>query len=137
MRSGIKMWVALAVVFLSGSVVGFFSGQMYLHWRVEKMIRRGPVALQEYMLKRMRLYLHPSADQVQALNGVLGRVAQEVDQRREKGMAEQWTVTRQELQQMQPPLTPQQQQVLDRMSLVDLLPGPQSKLQRIQDAAQQ
>jgi hypothetical protein len=59
-----------------------------------------------------------------------------VDQRREKGIAEEWTVTKQELQQMQPPLTPQQQQVLDRMNLNDLLPGPLSRIHRTVDAAQ-
>jgi uncharacterized protein YneF (UPF0154 family) len=136
MRTASKMWMAIAVVFLSGIVVGFFGGQMYLHWRVEKMIRRGPVALQEYMLRRMTLYLRPSAGQVQALNDVLGRVAQEVNQRREKGMAEQWVITKQALQQMQPPLTAQQQQVLDRMNLADLLPGPRARILRSQDGAQ-
>jgi hypothetical protein len=136
MRVGTKMWLATIVVFLSGTVVGFFGGQMYLHWRVEKMIRRGPVALQEFMLKRMTFYLHPSVDQVQALSDVLGRVAQEVDQRREQGMAQEWTLTRQKLQEMQPPLTPEQQQVLDRMRLADLLPGPRARLERSSGTAQ-
>ncbi len=130
MRIRTKMWIATVVVFLSGIVVGFYAGQMYLHWRVEKTIRRGPAALQEYMLKRMTLYLHPTADQVQPLQEVLRRVARQVEQRREKGMAEQWTMTKQELEQMQPSLTPPQRQVLERMKLADLLPGPRARIQR-------
>jgi hypothetical protein len=136
MRIASKMWIAMVVVFLSGGVVGFFGGQMYLHWRVERMLRRGPVALQEYMLRRMTLYLHPSVDQSRALNDVFGRVAQQVDLRREKGIAEEWTAIKQELQQMQPPLTPQQQQELDRMNFNDLLPGPLSRIHRTTDAAE-
>jgi len=135
-RTSVKMWIAITVVFLSGIVVGFYSGQMYLRWRVERVIRRGPVAVQEYMLKRMTILLHPSADQTRALNDVLGRVAQQVSQRREKGIADEWTITKQELQQVQPPLTPQQQQVLDHMNLNDLLPGPRSRIQRTAETAQ-
>jgi hypothetical protein len=136
MRTGTKMWVAITVVFLSGAVVGFFSGQMYLHWRVDRMLKRGPAALQEYMLKRITLYLHPSAEQTQALSDVLGRVAQEVKQRREQGIAEEWTLTKEKLQQMQPPLTDQQRQVLDQMNLHDLLPGPLSRMRRTAEPAQ-
>jgi hypothetical protein len=136
MRTKTRIWTAITIVFLSGIVIGFYAGQMYLHWRVDRIIRQGPAALQEYMLRRMALYLHPSADQAKAMSSVLGQAAQQVNERREKGMTEQWSLMKQELQRMQPPLTPEQQQVLDRMKLADLLPGRRARMQRTPDGVQ-
>lgn len=124
MRMQTKTWAALLTVFVSGIVIGFFSGQAYLHWRVQNMRRRGPVALQEFMLKRIQRQLHPTTEQLPTIENVLKQVAQEMDEQRLQNNAKLWQSMRNSLSQMQPVLTTEQKQVLDGMDLEDLLPGP-------------
>ena len=52
MSTRAKIRMSLAIVLLSGMVIGFFGGQMYIRWRVAIMTHRGPAALQEFMLGR-------------------------------------------------------------------------------------
>ena len=51
-------------------------------------------------------------------------VAQEMDRRRDQHITELWRSMEESLSQMQPVLTAEQRQVLDGMTLEDLLPGP-------------
>lgn len=124
MKAQTRTWVALAVVFVSGTVIGFFSGQAYLRWRVQTMMRRGPAALQEFMVKRIAQQLHPTDEQMPTIKNILHRVAWEMDERRQEHSAELWRSIERGLAQMQPVLTAEQQQVLDQMSMEDLMPGP-------------
>jgi hypothetical protein len=122
-----RIQLSLAVVLFSGMVIGFFGGQMYLHWRVTVMMRQGPTALREFMLGRLRARLRLQPDQVPAVEIALARVAQNLEEHRRRQEAQQWDQMRQALSEMQPALTVGQQETLDQMSLEDLLPGPRRK----------
>jgi len=127
MNMRVKMWMALAIVFISGAVIGFFGGQTYVSWRVAIMMQRGPAAVQEFMLKRIQQLLHPRQDQMPAIEELIARVVKELEEHRRRQEAEQWARIKEALSQMQPVLTAEQQAVFDRMSLEDLLPGPPLK----------
>jgi Ser/Thr protein kinase RdoA (MazF antagonist) len=116
--------MSLAIVLLSGMVIGFFGGQMYIRWRVAIMTHRGPAALQEFMLGRIQARLHPQPDQMPAIKEAMGRVARNLEEHRRRQQAQQWAQIREALSEMRPALTAEQQRVLDHMSLDDLLPGP-------------
>jgi neutral trehalase len=130
MNMRVKMWMALAIVFVSGAFIGFFGGQVYVQWRVEAMRQRGPEVLQEFMLKRIQQRLQPRQDQMPAIEELIGRVVKELEEHRRRQEAEQWARIKETLSQMQPVLTAEQQAVFDRMSLEDLLPGPPRKSQQ-------
>lgn len=130
MNMRVKMWMALAIVFVSGVVIGFFGGQAYVSWRVAVMMHRGPAALQEFMLKRIQQRLHLREDQMPAIEEVIRRTVQDMDELRRQQGATIWGRMEKALSEIRPALTPEQQQVLDQMSIADLLPGPEHKLPR-------
>jgi hypothetical protein len=119
-----KIWTSLAIVWLSGLVIGFFGGQMYVRWRVAVLMHQGPMALQEFMLGRIRAHLHLTPDQLPAVEEALGRVAHHLEEHRRQQQAEQWVEIRKALSEMRPALTAEQQGVLEGLCLADLLPGP-------------
>ena len=128
MKAKTKTWVALAVVFVSGTVIGFFSGQAYLRWRVLSMMRRGPAALEEIMIERIEQQLHPTAEQMPTIESILHRVAWDMDRKRQEHGEAMWRSIERGLAQMQPVLTAEQQKVLDQMSMEDLMPAPAARL---------
>jgi len=125
MRAKMKICIALVIVFLSGAVIGFFGGQVYVQWRVEAMRRRGPEALQEFLRGRFKKRLHLREDQMPAIEEVIRRTVQDMDEVRRQQGATIWERMEKALSEIRPPLTPEQQQVLDQMSIDDLLPGPE------------
>jgi len=127
MNARAKMRLSLIIVLLSGMVIGFFGGQMYLRWRVTVMIHQGPAALQEFMRGRLQTRLRLQPAQRPAVEEALARVARNLEEHRRRQQAQQWAQIQEALSEVQPALTGEQQRVLDQMSLEDLLPGPASR----------
>jgi len=124
MNTRTKIRISLVIVLFSGTVIGFFAGQMHLRWRMAVMARRGPSALQEVMFRRIQMRLRLEPGQIPAVEEAMGRVARNLEEHRRRQQTQQWVLIRDALYEMQPGLTPEQRAVLDRMSLADLLPGP-------------
>lgn len=127
MRANTKIWMALGVVFLSGVIGGFFGGQIYLHWRVQVLRRAGPAALQQFLLRRLDADLHLNADQIPAVEGVVGRAVQDLEAMRHRHGIEIWGRVEQTLSEVRPTLSPEQQKLLDGISVERLLPGPEHR----------
>ena len=125
MQVKMKICIALVIVFLSGAVVGFFGGQVYVQWRVEAMRQRGPKALRQFLRGRLKKRLHLREDQMPAIEEVIHRTVQDMDELRRQQVGTVWARMEKALSEIRPALIPEQQQVLDRMSVADLLPGPE------------
>lgn len=125
MRANMKICIAMVIVFLSGAVVGFFGGQVYVQWRVEVMKRRGPEVLQQFLRGRFKKRLHLREDQMPTIEEVIRTTVQDMDEMRRQQGATIWARMEEALSEIRPALTPEQQQVLDQMSVADLLPGPE------------
>lgn len=124
MNTRTKIRISLVIVLLSGTVIGFFAGQMHLRWRLAVMARRGPAALQEVMVRRIHTRLRLEPGQIPAVEEAMGRVARNLEEHRRRQQTQQWVLIQDALHEMQPGLMPEQRAALDRMSLADLLPGP-------------
>ena len=127
MRAKMKICIAMVIVFLSGAVIGFFGGQVYVQWRVEAMRQRGPEVLQQFLRGQFKKRLHLREDQMPAIEEAIRRTVQDIDELRRQQGATIWARMEEALSEIRPALTPEQQQVLDQMSLADLLPGPEHK----------
>ncbi len=124
MRAKMKIYIAMVIVFLSGAVIGFFGGQVYVKWRVEAMRRRGPEVLQQFLRGRFKKRLHLREDQMPAIEEAIRRTVQDMDELRHQHGTTVRARMEEALSEIRPVLTPEQQQILDQMSLADLLPGP-------------
>jgi hypothetical protein len=123
MRAKMKICIAIVIVFLSGAVIGFFGGQVYVQWRVEAMRQRGPEALQQFLRGRFKKRLHLREDQMPTIEEVIRKTVQDMDKLRRQHGATVWARMEETLSEIRPVLTPEQQQVLDQMSMADLLPS--------------
>ena len=127
MRTKTKTWVALLIVFLSGAVIGFFSGQIYLDWRVRAIRRAGPEALQRFLMMRLKSDLRLRADQIPAVEEVINRTVQDMDVMRRRHGAEIQERMERALSDLRPELDSKQQTTLDSIRGDRLLPGPEHK----------
>ena len=124
------MWIALTIVFVSGIVIGFFGGQVYVRWHVLTLLRRGPAGLQESIVKRVAQRLRVRQDQLAAIEEAVQRATQDVDQLRREHIAAFSTRMKRALSEMRPSLTAEQQRVLDSLDVNDLLPPPVRDFQK-------
>ena len=124
------MWIALTIVFVSGIVIGFFGGQVYVRWHVLTLLRRGPAGLQESIVKRVAQRLRVRQDQLAAIEEAVQRATQDVDQLRREHIAAFSTRMERALSEMRPSLTAEQQRVLDSLDVNDLLPPPVRDFQK-------
>ena len=130
MQTRTKMWIALTIVFVSGIVIGFFGGQVYVRWHVLTLLRRGPAGLQESIVKRVAQRLRVRQDQLAAIEEAVQRATQDVDQLRREHIAAFSTRMKRALSEMRPSLTAEQQRVLDSLDVNDLLPPPVRDFQK-------
>lgn len=117
-----KSWPALTLVFVSGCVIGFIAGGLYLHWQVESMRNQGPEALRRYMTSRLNHYLHPTTQQQDQIQVTLKQLTTDLDGFMETHRQTCDQRVEQALKQLQPILTPEQVTTLDQCTLEDLLP---------------
>jgi len=130
MQTRTKMWIALTIVFVSGIVIGFFGGQMYVRWHVLAMLHRGPAGLRESIVLRVTHRLHSRGDQMATIEEAIQRATQDVDQLKHEHIAAFSARMKQALSEMRPSLTAEQQQVLDSLDVNDLLPLPVRDFQK-------
>ena len=130
MQTKTKMWIALTIVFLSGIVIGFFGGQVYVRRHVLAMLRRGPAGLRESIVMRVAQRLHPREEQMVAIEAAIVHAMQDADQLKREHAAAFSARMNEALAEMRPSLTAEQQRILDNLDVNDLLPLPVRDFQK-------
>lgn len=65
------MWLVIAIVFVSGAVVGFVGSGYYYRTMVGGILHKGPAAARNYIMKRLTVELNLTKDQQEVLSDIL------------------------------------------------------------------
>ena len=119
-----KIYGALLIVFLSGLCAGFFGGQYYDRARVHYMMQRGPEHFEAMLMERLARQLDLDKAQKPEIRAKVVVVVNEMDAEfRQRGDGMRARMMRL-LTEIRPLLNAAQQNILDRMDVDDLRPGP-------------
>lgn len=119
-----RIILALLLVFLSGLVIGFVSGQMVDRWHMRNMVMHGPAQFEGMVTERLARLLDLDADQKRVVGNRVGEAVRQADREfRERGHLMQMRMRRL-LEEIRPLLKPEQQVKLDALDVDDLRPEP-------------
>jgi uncharacterized protein YneF (UPF0154 family) len=117
-----KIWLALAIVLLSGLIIGFFAGQKYEHHHIHRLMSRSPEHYEQELMTRLTKGLALSETQIPLVHEKVMTVAQASEQ----SCREQKTIMRERmtilLKDIRPLLSTNQQRVLDELDVDALRP---------------
>jgi hypothetical protein len=118
-----KFWIALVIVFVSGGVIGYFSGQITTRHRMRVMLRRGPEHLTHMLVGRLEDELSLDSEQLRVAQDETGAMASEIHEVRRQHQEVFAARMDAVLKNIRPHLRPEQQQVLDGMNGDQFRPG--------------
>lgn len=114
-RSKFVIGIYVAVVFVSGVLVGGFGHRLYTASSVRANVTRNPEEYRKRYLDEMRARLKLSQDQVQKLNAILDSTRNEFREFRERHKDEYRTIQDGQVKKINDLLTPQQQAEYHKM----------------------
>lgn len=124
----VKAYAAMLVILGSGLLAGFFAGQFYNEYRVHQMMREGPGRLEGMMMARLSERLQLTTDQQQPVQDKVRQLTADF----EKAFDSQRKVMDERsgrlLTEIRPLLNPEQQKILDGMTVEDLKPRPPPRM---------
>jgi len=115
-----KIWLLLAIIFLSGAATGFFSRQFFDRQRLERLRRNMAPHVEDWMVGRLteRLALRP--DQVPLVREEVRELAGEIVLRRSEHRKDIQTLVDQMMAVIRPLVDERQRQILDNLTADDL-----------------
>ena len=118
-----KIWLALAIVFSSGLIIGFFAGQQFEHHHIHRLMSSGPEHFEQELMTRLTKGLALSETQIPLVREKVKTVAQASEQ----SCREQKTVMHERmtnlLKDIRPLLSENQQRILDELDVDALRPS--------------
>ena len=117
-----KIWLALAIVFSSGLIIGFFAGQQFEHHHIYRLMSRGAEHFEWELMARLTKGLALSETQIPLVREKVKTVALASEQ----SCREQKTIMRERminlLKDIRPLLSENQQRILDELDVDALRP---------------
>ena len=117
-----KIWLALAIVFSSGLIIGFFAGQQFEHHHIYRLMTRGPEPFEQELMARLTKGLALSEAQIPLVHEKVKIVAQASERscREQKAMMRERMANL--LKEIRPLLGETQQRILDELDVDALRP---------------
>lgn len=116
-----KVWGGLALLFLSGTLIGGVVTHCYMQSQLESRWEEGPKAKKQWMMQRLTRSLDLTADQQTSLGPLVGQAQDDLLLLRAQQQPQVEAIWTRTLAAVKPGLTPEQQQKLETF---------QQKLQR-------
>ncbi len=118
----LKIYSAMAVILVSGLVIGFFAGQHCARQHMLRMMREGPKHMESILTAKLAKKLDLTATQLPAAREKVRQMAADFERLLQSHRHEMDQRTEQLLQDMRGILAPEQQKLLEGMTADDLKP---------------